>query len=119
MLRMIGALLAAILAGPYIYLVLSGLLSFAVNPGIPKLSTAVMTLPMLMFMGTLGLILLTFPALLLGLTALGIAWKMKLYTRQTAVCAGAIIGLSLAVLRLEYEFPSELATSAIIGALSG
>jgi hypothetical protein len=119
MLRVMGALLAAILAGPYTYVILSGLLGFAFNPEIPKLSTAIMFLPMLMFMGALGFVLLAFPALLLGLAALGIAWRMKLYTQRSAICAGAIIGLVLALLRLEYEFWSELLTSAIIGALSG
>jgi hypothetical protein len=80
MVRTVGALLAATLAGPYTYLLLSWLTNFALDPSVPSLETSIMALPMLMFMGTVGLVLAGVPALLLGASALGFAWKLGLAT---------------------------------------
>jgi hypothetical protein len=119
MVRTVGALLAATLAGPYTYLLLSWLTNFALDPSVPSLEASIMALPMLMFMGTVGLVLAGVPALLLGASALGFAWKLGLYSRRYAVSAGAIIGSGFAALYLDSEFQSETVQSVIIGALSG
>jgi hypothetical protein len=119
MVRTVGALLAATLAGPYIFLLLSGMMNFVLKPAIPSLETSILALPMLMFMGTIGLILFGVPALLLGAAMLGLSWKMGFYSRRYAVCAGAIIASGLAALHLDSEFQSEIVQSLILGALSG